>query len=148
MAHRTVTIMDAADAVARLLASLPALSAATVRRAWAPQLLLSELRDGMVVSVVPAGVLDGVRDRAGRRDEFRIEVGVQAKLASGEGDAAVDALAAKVLAARDALADPACLLEADLTVKGVTIDPLCADQHLTEHRVFTSLLVARVVVAA
>ncbi len=132
------TLIAIADAVVESLNSASFSQALTAERHYQPVFDLPEMAD-LHVSVVPKGVEVLASSRNQNQHDYAIDIGVQQKVA---GDTEADAL----MTLAEEIADHFRLgrVQVDgvgsVPVLKVATEPVFAPEHLTEKRLFTSII--------
>jgi len=132
------TLIAIADAVVESLNAASFSQALTAERHYQPVFDLPEMAD-LHVSVVPKSVEVLASSRNQNQHDYAIDIGVQQKVA---GDAEADAL----MTLAEEIADHFRLgrVQVDgvgsVPVLKVATEPVFAPEHLTEKRVFTSII--------
>lgn len=137
-------VINAADAVAAELNAAPPDAFGhefTATRRVLPVFDLADLTD-LRVTVVPKSVEITGSTRATSQYDITVDVGIQQKLAahSGDVDAQVEALGTLVDRIADYLRRRPLLSFPGLAWVGTRNEPVYAPEHLSEQRVFTSVL--------
>jgi len=134
------TVIDIADAVAAELAGGEFSPSFTPQRSVLPNYELADLKD-LRVTVVPRGVEITGASRALSQHDVQIDVGVQKKLSAGtEMDAEVAELLGLVEEIADFMARRPLQAVPPAGWVRTANDPVYAPDHLSEKRVFTSVL--------
>ena len=132
------TLIAIADAVVDSLNSATLSQALTAERHYQPVFDLPEMT-ALHVSVVPKGIEVLASSRNQNQHDYAIDIGIQQKVAD---DAEADAL----MALAEEIADHFRLSRVQITGIGsipvlkVATEPVFAPEHLTEKRVFTSII--------
>ena len=136
-------VTDIADAIAEELNNAPSGTFSrsfTALRKVVPAYELADLVK-LKVSVVPKSSEISVNTRSVSQYEMRFDIGVQMKIASGASlENEVDSLGGFVDEIVDYLRQTKLAGEPNVAWAGTENDPIYVPEHLTEKRVFTSVL--------
>jgi len=132
------TLIAIADAVVESLNAATLSQALTADRHYQPVFDLPEMAD-LHVSVVPKGIEVLASSRNQNQHDYAIDIGIQKKVAD-------DAEADTLMALAEEIADHFRLSRVQIAGVGsvpvlkVATEPVFAPEHLTEKRVFTSII--------